>query len=311
MSSGKWHGIYAATVLPFDADFGVDVQALRQHLDTLANVKGMSGVVVNGHTGEVHALTPEERADVASVAVQHLKGRLKVVTSIAAESLAEARKQATQAREAGVDGILVMPPHYWLRFGKSDSEAVSLFETVAQASGLPLIIHQYPAWTKASYSADTLLALANIPEVAAVKIGTRDFAKYERQVRELREHAPHIAILTCHDEYLLSSMVVGVDGAIVGFAAFVPELIVGLFEAVDRGDWQKAREIDAQLYPLKMAVYGMGEPTAFAHARMKVAMELTGRLRNARARPPTPDVSSDERMRIRDLMKQGGLDVTQ
>jgi 4-hydroxy-tetrahydrodipicolinate synthase len=58
------------------------------------------------------------------------------------------------------------------------------------------------------------------------EVGTRDMNKYARDVRTIRQANPNVTVLTCHDEYLLASMVQGVDGALVGFASFVPQMII-------------------------------------------------------------------------------------
>src|SRR4029078_5706576 len=107
--------------------------------------------------------------------------------------------------------------------------------------------------------------------------------------------APQKALLTCHDEYLLASMVQGVDGALVGFASLVPGLIHDLLNAVKEGDLHKAMKIQGLIDPLKDAVYGAGEPTGEAHGRMKAAMAALGILSNGRVRPPTHPPSAEGR----------------
>jgi 4-hydroxy-tetrahydrodipicolinate synthase len=111
--------------------------------------------------------------------------------------------------------------------------------------------------------------------------------KYARDIRTIREADPSVTILTCHDEYLLASMVQGVDGALVGFASFIPQKIVDLYAAVQAGDLKTAMAIQAEINPLKDVVYGGGEPTGDAHARMKVAMSVAGILKSATVQPPT------------------------
>ncbi|MBI4190737.1 MAG: dihydrodipicolinate synthase family protein [Betaproteobacteria bacterium] len=307
MSNNRWIGVFPASVLPFREDFEIDEPEFRKLLAWLISVKGVTGVVVNGHVGEIAHLTPEERVRVSAIAVEHVSGASRVVTGISAEGSREAAQMARDARAVGVDGLLVMPPHRWLRKGKSREETLGFFQAIADAADLPIIIHQYPAVTKATYDAETLVALGEIPQVVSVKFGTRDFSRYERQVRELRQWAPHITILTCHDEYIFSSALVGVDGAILGFASFVPELITQLLEAVWRDDWPTARRLNDKLYLLKLATYGGEESCLYNHATLKEAMVMIGRLKNARVRPPVPPLSAAERQRIRDLLEQAGL----
>lgn len=132
-----------------------------------------------------------------------------------------------------------------------------------------------------------LADLARLPYVQAFKVGQRDMNKYARDIQALRGADASKAILTCHDEYLLASMVQDVDGALVGFATFIPQLIIDLWNAVKAGDLKRAQAVQALITPLKDAVYGAGEPTGEAHARMKAGMYLAGVLENATVRPPT------------------------
>lgn len=113
--------------------------------------------------------------------------------------------------------------------------------------------------------------------------------------------------MTCHDEYLLASMVQGVDGALVGFATFIPQLIIDLWNAVKAGDLKKAMEIQAVITPLKDAVYGGGEPTGEAHARMKGGMYLAGVIDDATVRPPTEAPNEKEMEALRAAVAQAGL----
>src|SRR6185503_17930746 len=174
--------------------------------------------------------------------------------------------------------------------------ALQYFEAIhAAAPDLDLVCHVYPAWTRASYSSQLLADLARLPYLQAFKVGQRDMNKYARDIQAIREADPSKAILTCHDEYLLASMVQGVDGALVGFATFIPGLINELWQAVQAGDLKKAVAVQALITPLKDAVYGGGEPTGEAHARMKAGMWLAGVIDSPTVRPPT-EAPNDKEM---------------
>ncbi len=283
-----YRGILPALQVPFNSDLSIDEPELRRFASWLAGHKGIGGLVTNGHTGEVFALTAEERARVTRIVAEQADGKIPVVSGICCEGIAEGVHHAKLARDAGASGLLVMPPHGWLRFGMQQPEnVVDYFTAIGEGSGLDLVVHIYPAWTRASYSFDTLAALARLPFVKCMKIGTRDMNKYARDIRTIREADPSVTILTCHDEYLLASMVQGVDGALVGFASFIPQKIIDLFAAVQAGDLKRAMQLQGEINPLKDVVYGGGEPTGDAHARMKVAMTLAGILKSATVQPPT------------------------
>ncbi len=149
--------------------------------------------------------------------------------------------------------------------------------------------------------------LARMPAVQAFKVGQRDMNKYAADIAAVRAADPSKAILTCHDEYLLASMVQGVDGALVGFATFIPNLIADLWQAVKDGDLKRAMQIQAVITPLKDAVYGGGEPTGEAHARMKAGMWLAGVIDDPTVRPPTEAPTEAEMQVLRAAVAQAGL----
>lgn len=286
--SQVYKGILPALQVPFQSDLSIDEPELRRFAQWLVSHQGIGGLVTNGHTGEVFALTAEQRARVTRIVAEEAKGKVPVISGVCCEGITEAVEHAKMARDAGASAILLMPPHGWLRFGMQQPDnVVDYFRAVGEGSGLDIIVHIYPAWTRASYSFETLAALAKLPHVKCMKIGTRDMNKYARDIRTIREADPSVTILTCHDEYLLASMVQGVDGALVGFASFIPQKIIDLYAAVQAGDLKTAQAIQAQINPLKDVVYGGGEPTGDAHARMKVAMSLAGILKSATVQPPT------------------------
>ena len=306
-SIDDYRGIIPAIACPFTADHRIDEAALRELASWLAGHQGVVAVMTNGHTGEVFSLTPSERAKVTRIVADELRGRLPVISSIVCEGLADASDHARAAREAGAVALDVMPPHHWLRFGFTPGHALKYFDAIHQAApGLDLVCHVYPAWTRASYSSQLLADLARLPYVQAFKVGQRDMNKYARDIHAIREADASKAILTCHDEYLLASMVQGVDGALVGFATFIPQLIVDLWAAVKAGDLREAMAVQATITPLKDAVYGGGEPTGEAHARMKAGMVLAGVLKHGFVRPPTEPPDDREMELLRAAVEQAG-----
>ena len=306
--SWEYRGILPAMRLPFEQDLTIDEAELRRFASWLAGHKGIGGLVTNGHTGEVFALTAEQRAHATRIVVDEVGGRLPVVSGICCEGIGEAVQQAQMAREAGASALLVMPPHQWLRFGmKQPDNVVDYFAAIGAGSGLDIVVHVYPAWTRASYNFETLAALAKLPWVKCMKVGTRDMNKYARDVRAIRQADPKVTVLTCHDEYLLPSMVQGVDGALVGFASFVPQMIIDLYAAVCDGDLKRAMDIQNRINPLKDVVYGGGEPTGDAHARMKMAMYLAGILKSPTVQPPTRLPAGAELQAIIEALRNAGM----
>ena len=126
-------------------------------------------------------------AEVTGIVAQTQNEGGKTISGICAEGSHEAIDEAVQAKEAGAEGILLMPPHHWLRFGRKRETAIGFFEDVAEGADLPIIVHQYPAWTRACYSLEEMLELVKIPQVVSIKMGTRDMARWRYDYEKLKK----------------------------------------------------------------------------------------------------------------------------
>jgi len=306
-----WMGVFAGTLCPFHEDETLDEEGLRSYINELSGVEGMKGLVCNGHTGEIMSLRPAEQARVIAVVADetHKSGRnIKVVSGVAGEGSLAAIDYACAAKEAGADAILLMPPHHWLRFGRSQQTAVGFFEDVAEAD-IPIIVHQYPAWTKAGYSLAELLEIVKIPQVVSIKMGTRDMARWLYDYEQLKAAAPRVSIITCHDEYLLPTLLEAGDGALIGFAGFAPELMIELVHACIEGDLARAKAAQKTVAPLARLIYNFGEPGCSAHQRMKVARWLMGKFPSPVFRRPLRPLSSEAIDRLRNALREIGYNV--
>lgn len=289
-----WMGVFPATLCAFHEDESIDEDGLRAYFAWLCGVPGLKGLVCNGHTGEIMALRPDERNRVTGILADEVRksGRdLKVISGIAAEGSLVAVEHAEAAREAGADAILLMPPHYQLRFGRPSSTAVGFIRDVAEGAAIDIIVHQYPSWTKVGYTLAEMLEMVPLPRVVCIKMGTRDMARWLYDYEQLKAAAPDVSIITCHDEYLLPTLFEAGDGALIGFAGFAPELMVNLVDACVAGDLAAAKQAQKTVAPLARLIYNFGEPGCSAHQRMKVALWLMGKISSPVFRRPTRPLS--------------------
>lgn len=313
-----WSGVFAATLCAFHEDESIDDEGLHAYFVELASVPGIEGLTCNGHTGEIMSLRPAERAHVTQIAARAVReansatGRkVKTITGVSAEGSLEAIDHALAAKEAGADAILLMPPHHWLRFGRSPQTAVGFIEDVAAGADIPIVIHQYPAWTKAGYTLAEMLEMVKIPQVVTIKMGTRDMARWLYDYEQLKAAAPHVSIVTCHDEFLLPTLLDGADGALIGFAGFAPELMVDVVHAALDGDLARARQAQKTVAPLARIIYNFGEPGCGAHQRMKVARWLMGKFPSPHFRRPVRPLAQTQIERIKSELEAIGLECSQ
>jgi 4-hydroxy-tetrahydrodipicolinate synthase len=303
-------GVFPATLCPFHADERIDEEGLRAYFAWLCTVPGLKGLVCNGHTGEIMSLSSRERARVTTILAEEVRksGRpLKVISGVAAEGSLVAIEHAKAAKDAGADAILLMPPHYQLRFGRPSETAVGFIADVAEGADIDIVIHQYPSWTKVGYTLAEMLEMVKIPRVVCIKMGTRDMARWLFDYEQLKAAAPHVTIITCHDEYLLPTLLEAGDGALIGFAGFAPDLMVKLVDACVAGDLTAAKEAQKTVAPLARLIYNFGEPGCTAHQRMKTALWLLGNISSPVFRRPTRPLAAQQVDRIRRDLQTIGL----
>ena len=298
-----------ATLCPFNDDDSIDEAGLRAYARYLVSVDGITGLVCNGHTGEVMSLRNHERARVTEILADEVGSQVKIVSGVCAEGSDEAIAQALAAKAVGADAILLMPPHHWLRFGRTSETAVGFFRDVAAGADIDIIVHQYPAWTRAGYSLAEMLEMVKLERIVSIKMGTREMSRWAFDYRNLKRAAPEVSIISCQDEYLLVTLLDGADGALVGFAGFVPELITALVKAALRGDLEEANFLQDKVRPLSQIVYRFGEPSSDAHQRMKCAMTLLGKFPSMRMRRPIRPLPQHEIDRIATELTEAGFPV--
>lgn len=284
--------IFPAVSVPLNDDYSINEEEFRVYLRWIKSFydKGIQGLVCNGHTGEITGLTRAERKRVTEICAEECGDIMTIISGVNCENTAESIEMAKEAKEAGADGILLMPPHMWLRFGMNPDAPFEYVKDVAEGADIDIIIHLYPATTKATYPVETLIKMCReIDHVKCIKMGTRVTPIYEHDVRLLRQECPDISLITCHDETLCVSWFPGMDGALIGFAGCVPELITAawdVFKHPDQHTLKEAQEASNRIYPISQAIYGGGQPSGEAHARLKEALRQRGIFQSALMRKP-------------------------
>jgi 4-hydroxy-tetrahydrodipicolinate synthase len=304
----SFDGVMAANVTPFSADGStVDHEALARLGRWLSSVAGITGVVCNGHAGEGTSLSDQERADVVATLVNAVEGRVPVIAGIISEGTALAAAEARRAADAGAAATLVYPPHGWLRFGYQRSAPVDRYRAIAEASGLPQVLFQYPHATLASYDLDTLLEICELGTVVAIKNGVRNMARWDDELPVIREHFPTIKIVTCQDEFLLHTMWEA-DGSLIGYASLVPELMVALQAAASARDYPRAKALYDKTGPLTKVVYHRKSHMEGTIA-LKMGLAARGVLPHATVRPPLFALDDEDEKAIRAALEYAGVET--
>ena len=301
----RFSGVMPANILPFKADLSIDEPAYRRHLRWLADTRGVTGLVVNGHASEVSSLSRDERKRSLAIALDEVAGRCPVIAGVYSDGTAEAVELARDAKAAGAAGVLVFPPTLFMWGAQLKPDMVLRHFVEVAGVGLPIIVFEYPPASGIGYAPETLATLAAIPQVAGVKDWSNEIVAFERNLRAVRATGRPVAMLSSFTMSLMASFLLGADGAISGMGSVAADLQAELFEACGKGDVDGARRINDRLDPLVRVFYA--PPFVDMHNRMKEALVLLGRIPAAHVRPPLTQVSAGEREAIRHALVASGL----
>lgn len=305
----KVQGVIPAMVTPFKDDLSLDEEGLRRYVRHLLGIRGVTGILCNGYSGEITALSRNEQTRIVTICADEIKGRLPLFACVDAQSTREAVELARDAQAAGADAVQVNSPFQnLLRRGLlATAEApVNFFRTLSDEVGIPMTVFQYPAWTGLAYPTETMVKLAEIEHV----VGVKEAVDMDKYVEEYQALHGKVALLADHNGYtLLPMLLLGADGTMVGISNVGTEIYVDLFDSVQRGDLKRAVELmNHRLFPLMTGFSSnLGRTPWSFLARVKEALRMLGLLESATVRPPEPPATDEDRRAVRSALQAADL----
>jgi 4-hydroxy-tetrahydrodipicolinate synthase len=303
-------GLYPAPSVPFDRQLNIIESEFSAHIAAMGRVRGIGGVAVNGHQGEIAALTPRERQRVIELARENLPKHQTVISGVLSPSIAEAAQQIKDAKSAGADAALVLPPFDYMPrrvLAKSWEAPYAFFAALADRCDLPLVVFQYPHASGIAYTTEAMVRIAEIDTVVGVKHAIRNLGLYAEQYEALKGK---ISVLAARDAPgLMTKMFVGCDGCCVGIANIAPEVWADFTTCCLEHRFNEAREVFmASLLPLMQHCWAENAQRATTHsASTKEALVQLGIFSSSHVRPPEQDVNDAERQDIHLGLEKAGL----
>ncbi|MFS8652285.1 MAG: 4-hydroxy-tetrahydrodipicolinate synthase [Caldibacillus sp.] len=292
----KIEGVFPVLVTPMKEDGSIDLDGLRMNIDHFIN-EGVSGIVVNGSTGEFVSLTREERLQVAETAVEQVAGRIPLIVGTAAETTADAIFYTQHAEKAGADAALLINSYY---AHPKDEEIYEHFKSVANSVKFPIMIYNNPFTSGVNIGTETILRVAkDVENITHIKESSGDITK----LRDItRRGKGYIKTFCGSDDLALESFLVGATGWISVAGNIVPRLATELYNAAKNKDLERAWEIYDQILPLCNFLEGSGKYVQIA----KRAMDLLG-LAGGPPRKPRLPLTAEEDAKLKEIL--AGLQV--
>jgi 4-hydroxy-tetrahydrodipicolinate synthase len=304
--ASRLRGVVVATVLPFDRTGHIDWVSYDRVLQYCAIPEGITAVFVNGHAGEGASLTAAERTEVITRTRDRIGGK-PLLTGIIALSVSEAIAQAQQAQAAGADCAVLFPLQGLGGGATVTARApVAYVKTVSEAITIPVSIFQYPLASGLGFTTETLVEMARLPQVIAVKEGSDTMLAYEENWRRVKAVRHDLAFLASNFNWFLAQLAVGGDGILSGLASLTPHWLIDLWRASEAGDLPAMRAASERLYPIVRTIYGP-TPLIDMHTRIKVGLKKLGLIPSAEPRLPLLPVLPDVAAEVERAVEQSGL----
>jgi 4-hydroxy-tetrahydrodipicolinate synthase len=274
-------GSIVAIITPFHQG-QVDSEALKKLVEWHI-AEGTQGIVACGSTGESALLTAEERSQVIKTCVEAARKRIPIIVGCGAPSTAETIDMVKQAETLGADAILVVTPYYV----KPNPEGVFRhFESISQASSLPIVIYNNPGRAVVDLSIDLIARLAEIPTVIGLKDSNTDLT---RPILIRQKVQKDFCLLSGDDPTAAAYLAHGGHGCISVTANAAPAACQKLITFWQQGNLSKFAVYRDELLPLHQAMIAETNP-----APAKYAVSVLGRCQNEMRLPLIPVTSQTE-----------------
>lgn len=269
-------GCGTALVTPFRSSGDIDERTLRDLIEWQI-AEGVHFLVPCGSTGEAATLSLEEHKRVVAITVEQVAGRIPIVAGAGSNDTQKAIALSRAMRELGATHLLHVSPMY----NKPQQRGiVEHFRAIANAIDLPIVVYNVPGRTASNIESRTTLALAQIPNIVAIKEASGNL----QQIGEIiRERPNDFAVLSGDDGITLPVMALGGEGVISVVSNAVPREMSSLVDACAASDFAAARALHRRLMPFMSAAFIESNP-----APVKAALAMLGRVENVLRLPLVP-----------------------
>ncbi|MBU3646033.1 MAG: 4-hydroxy-tetrahydrodipicolinate synthase [Candidatus Nanopelagicaceae bacterium] len=286
--------LLTAMVTPFKDDLSIDwagVEKLANHLVET----GHDGIVLNGTTGEAPTTSDEEKIEIIKVVKSAVAGRAKIIAGAGNNETTHSVDQAKMAAAAGVDGLLVVTPYY----NKPPQAGIAAhFLAMAEATHVPVMLYDIPGRTGVAIEPDTIVKLAEHPNIAALKDAKGDVASTSWVIKR-----SGIPVYSGDDILNLPLLSVGAVGFVSVCGHTVGRQLREMIDAWFSGNSNRALEIHQQLLPVYTGTFRT-QGAILTKAALNM-MSLPG----GKVRLPLVDATAAQISQLREDLTAGGVKV--
>lgn len=289
-----FEGTGVALVLPMFEDGSIDYEGYKRQVQRMID-GGVKALLVNGTTGEPATIDIEDEFELTKITVEMAKGTgVKVIVGAGSNYTAQANRKAKFNAEAGADANLVVTPYY---NKTSQRGLIEHYKAVAAASDLPLIMYNVPGRTGMKISVDTVVELAKVPNIVAMKDATDDIA-YAMEVLTRTKDMDFDLYSGC-DDNILPFIAAGGKGVISVLSNLYPRETEMFAQAALKGDLELARKMAYDLNDVSKYLFIDVNPIM-----PKAALKHMGVIESDMLRQPLIPTTEENKKLLFDAMKE-------
>lgn len=287
-------GAITAMVTPFNGNGEVDLDGLRRNVEFQIG-NGISGLVPLGTTGESPTVSDEEREEIIKAVVAAAKGRVPVIVGTGTNSTEHSIELSKQAEELGADAVLVVSPYY----NKPTQEGLYRhFKAIAESIKIPVVVYNIQGRTGVNIETPTLVRMAQIPNIIAVKEASGNPA----QMMDVLEQLPKaFSVMSGDDNLTLPLMSLGGRGVVSVVSNLLPRQVSEMCAAASKGDFATARRIHFEMLPIFKAAFIETNPIP-----IKVAMGMAG-MPSGHVRMPLCEMQPANLEKLKSVLQKMGV----
>ena len=295
----NFEGTYVAMVTPFTEDREIDEEGFRSNINYLIE-KGVNGLVGAGTTGESATVTHDEHQKIIDILVDEVDGRVQTVAGTGSNATSEALSLTKYAYDAGADSALLITPYY----NKPQPKGlIEHYGSIAGAVDIPIIAYNVPSRTGTDMNVETIVELAKIDGVDAVKEASGSVDKVSDIYKALSHEGleDDFNILSGEDSLTLPLMAVGATGVISASANIDARRMVLMVDSVLNDDYTRAMELHYEMVELIRALFIESNPVP-----VKTAMNIMG-LPSGPLRQPLAEMTDENLEILKKALKDSEL----
>jgi 4-hydroxy-tetrahydrodipicolinate synthase len=241
--SVQWRGVFPAATTQFHDDQSLNIKGTLAHLDAMIGA-GVHGMIMLGTVGENCSLEYTEKLELLKAAIEHIGGRIPVLSGVAECTTALACRFALDARKLGASGLMVLPAMVY----KSDPrETMAHFRAVAESTDLPIMVYNNPVSYHVDITPEMFAELADQPRFVAIKESSENV----RRITDLKNVCGDRYLLFCGvDDLVLESLMLGAVGWVSGLVNAFPAENRLLWDLAAAGRWDEALKVYRWYTPL-------------------------------------------------------------